>query len=258
MVRTVTDSNGQFEFAHLNAGTYRFSASLPTMFVPWPSALAMTLPNDRACGQLDSVARLDGRIRGVVRDDDGRPAAGVRVEASAAHTIDTNGPPRTAGAVSNLDGVFEIGPLSIGDYVVGTDLSTRRLRRKLDRRRYYPGVRDPAAAETVHLDAGTHAQLQDFRLPPLPTERTIQIVVIDPDGNLVPGATVTLYGARPEDHVTPDGRISFTLPYGAQFAVGARMELTKEGKVAFARSGLFETIDRDDDDGTIELRLRIP
>jgi len=69
---------------------------------------------------------------------------------------------------------------------------------------------------------------------------------------------VTLYGARPEDHVTPDGRISFTLPYGAQFAVGARMELTKEGKVAFARSGLFETIDRDDDDGTIELRLRIP
>lgn len=145
-----------------------------------------------------------------------------------------------------------------GRYRVGTDFSARLLPRKLDRRRYYPGVRDRAAARTVQLNAGTHVQLQDFRLPPLPTERTIQIVVLDSDGKLVPGATVTLYGARPEDHVTPDGKLTFTLPYGAHFNVGARMRITKDGKVVVTASRGYTTIDRDDGDGTIELRLISP
>ena len=250
--RTTTDTNGQFEFARLKPGRYRFTASLPATFAPWPST-AMALDNDRACLQMDSVARFDGRIRGLVLGEDGRPAAGVRVEASAAQAIDGDRPPHTASAVSNQDGIFEIGPLPGGNYLVGTDFSIRLQPRQLDRRRYYPGVRDRAAAETVHLDAGARMQLKDFRLPALPTERKIEIVVLDPDGNLVPGATVTLDGARPEDHITPDGRLSFTLPYGARFNVSARIRT--QGNVL--QSGFSEIIDRDHGDGTIELRLRI-
>jgi hypothetical protein len=254
-LHVATDTNGQFEFAHLKPGAYRFTATLPTPFVPWPS-VAVALDNDRTCIQMDSVARLDGRIRGRVLREDGRPEPGVRVEASAARAIDGNGQPRTVGAVSNQDGTFEIGPLPVGVYLVGTELSSRLLPRKLDRRRYYPGVRDRAAAVPVHLDAGAQVQLRDFRLPALPTDRTIEVVVRDSDGNLVPGATVTLYGARQEDHTTPDGRISFTLPYGAYFNVSAR--LTREGKVVAAQAGMFAAIDRNDGDGIIELRLRIP
>lgn len=255
---TTTGRNGQFEFAPLQPGTYEFRANLATMFVPWRSSV-VTLANDRTCKELDSIVRLNGRIGGRVLGEDGKPAAGVRIEALTPHAAGGNGPPHTAGAVSNQDGSFEIGPLPAGDYLVGTELSMRLLPRKLDRRRFYPGVRDRAAAQMVHLNAGALVHLQDFRLPPLPTERIIQIVVLDSDGALVPGATITLYGARPEEHVAPEGKLTLTLPYGAQFNVAARVRMTVNGNVTVTRSTRgYMTVDRDDGDGTVELRLIVP
>jgi hypothetical protein len=255
-LKASTDANGSFEFAHLNPGVYRLAADLPAIFVPW-RPFELRLENDRTCRTVDSVAQLDGRIRGIVTADDGKPRAGIRVEATISAALAAPQALRTANAVSDQNGEFDIGPLPAGDFIVGTDFSTYRPPPTLDRRRYYPGVRSLLDARTVRLDAGSHVTLDPFRLPPLPTERTIQVVVLDPDGNRVPGATVTLFGARAENHVTPDGRISFTLPYGAQFDVSARTQMMKDGRLVFAQSGFSIIINRDDGDRTIELRLKV-
>jgi hypothetical protein len=256
-LRISTNASGSFEFARLKPGVYRLAAELPAVFVPW-QPFELTLENDRTCRAVHSVVQPDGRIRGIVTADDGQPLAGVRVEATSAVALAAPRTPRTASAVSDQNGAFGIGPLPPGDFIVGTDLSTQLPPPKLDRRRYYPGVRSLPDARTVHLDAGSHVTLDPFRLPPLPTERTIHVVVLDSDGNLQPGATVTLFGARREEHVTPDGRISFTLPYGSQFDVSARMQVTKGGRYVVAQSGFSEIINRDDGDRTIELRLKVP
>jgi hypothetical protein len=159
----VPDANGSFEFAHLSPDTYRLSVDLPPMFVPW-QPFEFTLDNDRTCLDVNSVVKLDGRIRGIVTNEEGNPLAGVRMEATAAAALTDPRMPRTVSAVSDQNGSFEIGPLPAGDFIVGTDFSTRRQPRQPDPRRYYPGVRNLDEARPVHLDAGSHVTLDPFRL----------------------------------------------------------------------------------------------
>ena len=255
-VQASTDAAGQFDIRGLTSGDYELQANIPPQFVQWQSNV-LRLPNDRACVEINSIVRLDGRIRGTLFDEDGLPASRVVVEAAAISTKESDGPPpRTQSATTARDGTFEIGPLPDGDYVVGTELALRRQASMRDRRRYYPGVRDAAAAQTIHLGAGSRVQLDSFRLPALSADRVIDGVVLRPDGTIASGATVTLFGAGPEEHVTSDGRFRFTLPYGATFSLWARITTTRDGKVVGAQTDRSVSIGREDSDRTVELRLR--
>jgi hypothetical protein len=76
-----------------------------------------------------------------------------------------------------------------------------------------------------------------------------------PDGTLAAGATVVLYGAGPEPLVTDDGRFRFTLPYGATFHLNASISTGPDGGGMSARTIQSVTIDREDGDRTVVLRL---
>jgi hypothetical protein len=256
--RLATNAAGQFEFTRLAPGEYELRADLPRQFAPW-RPVRLRIPNDRACVALDSGAWLDGRIKGTLLDETGKPAAGAAVEVAAASTKGSSKPPpHIAKATADRNGAFEFTQLPPGDYVVGTELSRAPAMNRRDRRRYYPGALAPDAARVVHLDEASRVELDRFQLPAFPAERVIDGVVLGADGQPASGATVTLYGAGPESHVSADGRFRFTLPYGARFIISAKKQVTTDGRVVWAQTGFGVDIEREDRDRTVELRLKIP
>jgi hypothetical protein len=255
--RAITDTAGQFDVRGLAAGEYELQADILPQFVPW-RPLVLRLLNDRACHEVNSIVRLNGRIIGRLLDEEGTPAQGVLVEVAAANAKGSDRPPRILNARTDRDGTFEVAPLPPGDYVVGTELSRPPRDGKLDRRRYYPGVRDSEAAQVVHLGAASRVRLDPFQLPAFPTERVIEGVVLWPDGSRAVGATVVLYGAGPEEHVSDDGRFRFVLPYGAQFVLSARSSTMRNGRTVSVQTIPNRIIDREDHDASVELRLKVP
>jgi hypothetical protein len=253
----LTTSAGQFEFRGLAPGEYELQADLPRQFAPW-QPVKLRIVNDRSCVELDSGAWVDGRIKGTLLDEGGRPAPAIAVEVAAASTRGRpTPPPHVAKALTDRNGEFEFTRLPPGDYVVGTDLSRPPPANARDRRRYYPGTREPGSARIVHLDAASRVELDRFQLQAFPAERVIEGVVLGPDGVSAAGATVTIYGAGPESHVSDDGRFRFTLPYGAAFTLSARKQMTKDGRTVWAQTVSSVDIGREDRDRTIELQLRI-
>jgi hypothetical protein len=248
-----TDRDGRFDFRGLPRGTYELRIDLPERFAPW-RPVRVQLDDERACSAFDSIARFNGRVTGQLLDEDGQPSAGVALEIAAASTRDAATPPYVRSVTTAADGRFEFAPLPPGTYVLGTELSQRRQGHHRDRRRYFAG--GAGSDGTIHLDAGGAVQLTPFQLPALASARVIEGTVRWPDGTLAAGATVEVFGAGPEPHVSSDGRFRFELPYGAQFTLHAHLSITRDGRRVYGESVPRVVIDREDRDRVIELRLR--
>jgi hypothetical protein len=227
--RVTSGADGAFSFDDLRAGEYRLQAALPSQYVAAPE-LTRQLLSDRACASANVGAVLDGRVRGVVLNDDGTPASGVRVDAAASAALGQLVGARVQSATTDDSGTFEIHPLPPGTYIIGTNLGVRVLPGMRSHRRYYPGVIDPAAAQPVEMGVAQRVQLSPFKVPSLPTHRQVRGIVTWPDGRPAMGARITVMGVVPEDQITEDGRFALTLKYGAAYSISARLTVTVDGR----------------------------
>jgi hypothetical protein len=213
-----------------------------------------------SCAEADIDVRVAGSIAGHILDDRGRPGRGVVVELGNAEALRTD---LYAGAdeevVADEQGRFEFRPLPAGRYVVGVELDRPRMADVLDRRRYYPGVRQLTAATVIELDRGERLQLPTFRLPSLPAGRTITIVVGAPNPEVAAGTRVFLAGATKQLLNLSTGSIALQLPFGAAYDVwveppqGYRMEFRPSADPY--RTSRERSILRDDTDRTIEITI---
>jgi hypothetical protein len=222
-----TDALGHYEVA-VPPGDYEITA--------WPRAgfsargLVQTarLPDARACFVADFGVTFDGRIRGIVRQSTGEPAAGVPIEAMAADGVRRSGVIEVIRTSTDPGGRFEFTDVGPGRYVVGVDLTRRMDAKVVFPTTFHPGTADLARATVVQLEGGQQRDLKPMTLPPArPSYQLIGTVVFE-DGRPAAGAFVSLSdGAAPHRQVAvgrrvgPDGAFSFDVHEGLGYVAQA-------------------------------------
>lgn len=248
-----TRGDGSYEMSGITVGRWSIAASLPARFVPH-EPVTVFMPEAHPCREADIGARMDGRISGQLLDERGLPMRNVDVQlADAAEARAVKFPLRTINAVTDEHGYFEFQYVGPGQYIVGVNLQASLRAGTLNRRRFYGGSLDPNAATVVVLEAGERRQLPPFRLPPLPADRLIAIVVHAPTDDAARGTWLFLTGAIQEPLAHTGAPLSLRLPFGASYLIEAvppsGFRIIPEGSVRIAS---------DDTDKTIEFRVEKP
>jgi hypothetical protein len=186
-----TDGRGRYEMT-VPPGKYEVIAFPPPAFSARHLQQTIELRDARACFVADFGVQFDGRIRGVVRQSSGEPAAGVSVEVMAAESVGKTGNIQTLRALSDATGSFEFTEMSPGRYVVGVDLTRRMDGQVVFPATFHPGTTDAALATVVQLDGGQHRQLDPMTLPPARRPYRLTGTVVFDDGSPASGAFISL------------------------------------------------------------------
>jgi hypothetical protein len=247
---TATRADGSYEVAGLPPGRVRIAASLPAQFEP-PLPITAVIAEADGCAEADIGGRVDGRIRGQLLDEGGRPARGIGIQlADAAAARARAFPLHTMNALTDEQGAFEFRYVNVGQYVVGVGLQNSIRPGKLNRRRFYASTGEVEAATVIRLGAAQDLQLPAFRLTPLPSERVITIVVHAPSVDVAAATGLFLTGSQREPIAHGDGPLVLRLPFGALFVI----EATAPSGYKVIQP-LIARIDRDDTDRTVEFRV---
>ena len=116
----------------------------------------------KGCYLVKVGTACNGRLVGKVTDSKGTAISYADLEVVRAEDAEkTEHAFRWANA--NEDGMFEIGPLPPGNYVIGVRITKYSGERKLPKT-YYPGVRDLQNARRISLREGQLVQGLDFRV----------------------------------------------------------------------------------------------
>ncbi|CAN5649968.1 hypothetical protein BH23ACI1_BH23ACI1_31630 [soil metagenome] len=188
----LTDTRGRYEVT-VPPGKYEVTAFPPPAFSARHLQQTVELRDPRACFVADFSVRFDGRIRGVVRQSSGEPAAGVAVEVMAAESVGKSGNIQTLRALSDAGGSFEFAEMSPGRYVVGVNL-TRRMEdaQVVFPSTFHPGTTDGALATVLQLDGGQQRELNPMTLPPARRKYRLSGTVVFEDGSPASGAFLSL------------------------------------------------------------------
>jgi hypothetical protein len=250
---TKTRADGSYEVTGLQAGRWSIAASLPAQFESRPPVMLMIADSD-GCAEANIGTRLDGRISGRLLDERSQPLRGVAVQlADVAAARAVKWPLRTIDAATDDEGTFEFRYVGPGRYVVGVDIQTPVRPGTLNRRRFFTDTLDPAAATVVTLAAAEHRQLPPFRLPPLPADRIITVVIEAPTPEMARVVTLFLTGATRERLEYTGQPLMLHLPLGASYLLDA----TTSPGYSLAQPRTVQ-ISRDETDRTIVFRLEKP
>jgi hypothetical protein len=111
----------------------------------------------------------------------------------------------------------------------------------------------------IRLGRGERVQLSPFRLPALPADRTIQIVLAASSSDVAGTTRVFLTGATKQLLTLVDGSITLRLPFGAAYRLFVEAPQGFAAQVRQSpdqyRRGRELEIQRDDTDRTIEVSI---
>lgn len=248
-ISTSTGSDGAYVVSGIRPGALTVTADVPPTFEP-AAPVQGVMPTPASCAQVDVPAYIDGRLRGWLLDEQGRPARGIEVHAvtpEAARRVDQFVPALTT--TTDEHGAFELRRVGPGRYLLGVDLQRSVRPGAQSRRRFFGGTQDPAAATLVELGVAENRELGRFTLPPLPGERVLTITFRGGGPGVAAATRLFLKGAtRRAIESSADGAI-LRLPYGARYVLEA---VAPDGHRV---EPAFVSIERDDADRIIELRV---
>ncbi len=189
---TVTDPTGSFHLAGLSDGDYRGEFTKEG-FVDDSRNLGNTSYHVAGgiAARADKQLKPGGSLRGRVVDEDGKPAAGVRVEREPVAPGSLDG-----DTVTNENGEFVFQDLASGSYMLAAKPAAKT--RMQDGVRvgtvaiYYPSATEQAQAVRIPV-RGDNVSGIEIRLKSVPVHR-VAGVVLDPGGKPMAHATVKLMG----------------------------------------------------------------
>jgi len=205
----ITDQDGRFAFDGLAAGGYNLDVR-KTGYVAFPDTNGRPHIVQVAAGQaavnVDVQLQKGAIIAGRVLDATGQPLADVGVMALRRTSVGSQERylPRSGPGETNDIGEFRVAGLAPGDYIVaatprgqspfggpGIAPPAESASRTTQVTTYYPGTRDEATAQTIHVAAAQTVDNVVFTILSAPAYR-ISGVVVDEAGSPVAGAMVML------------------------------------------------------------------
>jgi hypothetical protein len=174
-----TDERGVFRFPGVAPGRYSVSVSRSGYVIPNNAAMpgVITVSAGQSVKGIAFLLVPQGVIAGRVLDEDGEPVTNAMVRAW--RWMYTGGGRRltmAGSASSNLAGVYMMGNLRAGEYLVSAENSpSSSMQGSLPAASsegpeqgyvttYYPGTKDPAQASTMKVAAGSQTDGVDIRL----------------------------------------------------------------------------------------------
>jgi protocatechuate 3,4-dioxygenase beta subunit len=225
---TKTSAEGKYSVSGLPPGTYKVR-------IDPPEGLSIYNPEsevkvyDRGCAEAFFYVEPDTRITGKVLDAQGMAAANVLIELAPAA--------RQVGyypdfVKTDKDGRYVMRLMKPGRYYLGVRITGSAGSTYVPYpQTYYPGVKDRSQATVLTINEGQRIELDELVLPARFIERTLNGIVVDPDGTPVAGATVWLKERQYDDADMPyrretdsEGRFSYPVYEGIKYSLNANVE----------------------------------
>jgi len=161
--RTLTDSNGHFEF-ELPPDRYNVTANMQRGSWAPDRDPFVTKARWAQCADVDFPLHADGELSGTVTTADGKPAAKIQV------AILRELPwPNYFTVQTDERGHFEVRGQDSGRYIVGEGVLALTVGKEFPLRVYYPGVSSREQAIPIDLGKDEWRTDIDFKLPPTST-----------------------------------------------------------------------------------------
>jgi carboxypeptidase family protein len=235
-VTVATDSDGKYLASSLPAGTYKVRVAPPEGLSAGSNESEIKVA-DRGCASTSFFLWIDGRVSGRVLDAEGRPLSNSYVMLFSAdkekrYTSFHN------SATTDDQGRYKIGQIPSGHYKLSVNYDGQRGMPQSPQSEllnsfpllYYPGVLNLDQAGVIVVGESAKVEDVDFRLP-IPPKRTIEGVVLWPDGRPAPNAQLisSMHGGRmrPPIKIDEQGRFSFTVYEGVDVFLVAEIEVEK-------------------------------
>jgi hypothetical protein len=188
----ITDADGNFVASGVPAGLYKLNPQLRDgLVVRDPTSSIEAVVQDGGCATRTIDVHPNGRVRGILRDPDGRPLSFTSVDLMPMDVAPepTTGQIRGTSSVStNVNGEFEFEGRPAGRYYLGVSLyNAPNAFGPSYPRTYYPGTTDRASGEPIVIESSTDSGLHDFSIPAILAKGELKIVV---DGAPPGGADV--------------------------------------------------------------------
>jgi hypothetical protein len=222
-----TDGDGKFHASSLPEGSYKVRVAPPEGFSDRSNESEVNVA-DRGCATVRFWLTVDGRVSGRVLDAEGRPLSDSYVMLRSAES-EKRYSGFSDGVTTDDEGRYEIKQVPPGQYRLSVyyDGPRGKLLKSFPTF-YYPGVLSADQAGVIAVDESAKVENVDFRLP-TPPERTIEGVVLWPDGKPAPGAQLTCYIHDGEAPIKIDGQghFSFKTYEGVETLLIAQIEIEK-------------------------------
>ncbi|HET8783365.1 MAG TPA: hypothetical protein VFM63_13155 [Pyrinomonadaceae bacterium] len=224
-----TDAEGKYTISGLPPGKYKVRIELQDGLSIYNPEVEVELL-DRGCRGAYFEAQPDTRINGKVLDAQGMPAPDVLMELVPFSREDKSYPEFVR---TDKEGRYALRLLKPARYYLGVRIHGSAGSSYVPYpQTYYPGVKDRSQATVITIAEGQRLELEELILPARFIERTLNGIVVDPDGKPVAGAVVWLKERQYNDSDMPyrretdsEGRFSYPVYEGLKYELSANVEV---------------------------------
>ena len=244
-VTVATNSEGKFRASSMPEGSYKVRVSPPEGLSAGKNESEIKVA-DRGCASVFFILSVNGRGSGKVLDATGKPLSNSYVRLFSADK-DKQYSGFSNSAQTDDQGYYEIGLIPPGHYKLSVNYDAPRVESlKTFPMFYYPGVLTADQAGVVVVGESAKVENLDFHLV-LPGERTIEGLVMWPDGKPASNVELTAYlqDGRIQAPIKLDeqGRFSLKSYEGSGILLVAQIEIEKDkwmrSEIKIAEKGDF-------------------
>ena len=224
-----TDALGLYRFSNVKPGVYELQAELPGYRVQGPAVQVSLRSN--GCIEEDFLMKVDRRVEGVVRDENGEPVVEALVEMVSTNSRLNRREQPVLLSVSDELGRYVVDGIPAGEYYLGINIESTPTKEHPYAPTYYPSGRDTSQATKLTIPVAASVQNIDLRVAGKLPLITIHGRILKAD-DIPPGvadqAQVRIkesgvYGQIETEpiHIDTDGRFSFELCEGVSYSAFA-------------------------------------